>query len=157
MAWIAYWLVLSTTLIAAPFAIWKGDKALRLGGVLRLCVIILGIPLQQLMHRFSGAYGLMSSYYDLAMSFITALCFLVLAFRYSNLWLGMAMVIQGGELYLSSLYLDGATGGTSAYATWENLVTTGISASLFLGTIAAILKRRAGRRQPVPTATVQPA
>lgn len=159
MAWIAYWLVISTTFLAAPLAIWKGDKALRLGGMLRIFMILVGMPVQHLLYRYSGAYGLSLSYYDLGSSFLTAVCFLILAFRYSNLWLGMAMVIQGGELYVSSLYLDGAAGGAWVYETWENLTTTGVSACLFFGTLAALRRRQtaaAARKTPMPEA-VRPA
>lgn len=85
-----------------------------------------------------------------------ALGFLVLAFRYNSLWLGLAMILQGIVLGLHSTHLteveDPQVFGMSLYATLQNLISLGMLAT-FAG--ATALAQRERRRRLAQTAGPQ--
>ena len=155
MVWITYFLVMTATFGAAGFAIWKGDTAVRLGGFLRASTLVIGIPVQRIILSGSASHGQWLSYYDTGANFFTALCFLLIAFRFNNLWLGAAMVLQGSELYIDNLYIDGTIGALVFFHIWEHLVTTGIACCLCMGALADMANRRRSAGK-APRATPSP-
>ena len=85
---------------------------------------------------------------------VTAAAFLILALRYSSLWLGLAMLLQAGELSLHAAFLAGDGSGNRDYIIRVNLVSTALLA-LLLGAVLFAWGKRAwvNRRARVATAS----
>ncbi len=145
MAWLVYFIVLGASTGASLFALWKGDKPARYGGLLRISVTTLGVPIQYALvvlklHTVVGV-----AIYDLTTTAIVSFGFLYLALRYGSPWLAAAMVIQGFEFYTDRIFLDVNPHQDFGYAVQENLIVTGVAVVLFLATLSAIRQRAAAR------------
>lgn len=77
---------------------------------------------------------------------VLAIGFLVLALRYSSLWLGVGMIIQGAEFMLNALYLGDPTASRTQYISRVNLVSISIELLLVVATVTAWRARVRGRR-----------
>jgi hypothetical protein len=93
----------------------------------------------------------------LVAEFALSFGFLILAFRYASLWLGVAMVAQGCALGAHALFI--ARGGHHAreYAVWSNAACAVLLLSLLAGTLSSWRKRVVARRRPANLLVDQPA
>ena len=76
---------------------------------------------------------------------LLALGFLLLAIRYTSLWLGGAMILQGLQFSLHAFYLVMERGHDWLFAAVTNLVTFGIIGCILLGTTLNWLRNRPAR------------
>ncbi len=132
-------------LATAVFAWVKGGKPERLGALL-LAVSLVATDLAR------GLAGqLMPSTILFASDVVTALGFLWIAFRYSSLWLGLAMLFSSAALALHAERLGGAGGetlrwhGMIVYLLLNNVLTYLTLLSLVAGTAASMIARRRRR------------
>jgi hypothetical protein len=91
------------------------------------------------------------AYVIMSIDGLAAVGFLMLALRFSSLWLGVAMVLQAAELFLHAVYLssDGMDGRT--YVERINLLSAALL-WLFLGAVLFAWGRRAWRRRAAASA-----
>ena len=100
MVWLAYFVVMGSILGSGLFALWKGDKPLRYGAILRFAVLIPGLVIQQVLSKTSIPHAVWlpdlrthrHRHHGRRLS-------LWLALRYGSHWLAAAMVIQGFDFY----------------------------------------------------------
>lgn len=76
---------------------------------------------------------------------LLALGFLLLAIRYTSLWLGGAMILQGIQFSLHAFYIVMERGHDWLFAAISNLVTFGIIGCVLLGTTLAWRRNRITR------------
>jgi len=70
-----------------------------------------------------------------------ALGFLLLALRYTSVWLGGAMILQAVQFSLHAYYLVGELPRNRTYAIINNVDTIGVLACILVGTLLAWRKR----------------
>lgn len=133
------------TLLVCALAWWKGDRAERYGGLL---TVVAGVAVF-LSH--SSLPVSMASFALLVVDATMAAGFLLLAIRYSSLWLGSAMLLQAGQFSLHAFYLVGELQHDRFYAVTNNLVTVGILVCILVGTLISWF-RRSRRTSPLQTA-----
>jgi len=123
------------------FAWAKGGPAERYGSTL-YCVSALGAMLVRLLIRQP-----LPPAFELIMDALVGVGFLLLALRYSSLWLGAAMMLKGVQLSLHATHLtdtvDAKIDGFNVYAASLNLITLSLIAVFFWATLA---NGRASRR-----------
>lgn len=78
----------------------------------------------------------------LAVDFLLASGFLVLALRYSNIWLGAAMLLQSAELTLNAVMLSAERELTALDALITNLISLAVVAAILGGAWAQHRRRR---------------
>jgi hypothetical protein len=78
----------------------------------------------------------------LAADFLLATGFLVLALRYSNIWLGVAMLLQSAELTLNAVTLSAQRELTAMDALITNLISLAIVATILGGAWANLRRTR---------------
>lgn len=133
------------TLLVFALAWWKGDRAERYGGLL---TVMAGVAV------FLSHFSLPVSMASLALLVVDATMaagFLLLAIRYSSLWLGSAMLLQAGQFSLHAFYLVGDLEHDRLYAIANNLVTVGILVCILVGTLISWF-RRSRKTAPIQTA-----
>ena len=146
------------------------------GGLVIVCILawLKGRPAE----RYGATYYLVSVAGTTALELITgkatpavpelfldasvAICFLWLAIRYNNLWLGGAMMVKGLQLALHSIHLtdgtDPSVGGVNLYAAGLSLISFTIVTIIGAGTVVGIVERRRGLPKSRPRSSVaQPA
>jgi len=113
---------------ACAFALWKGGAAERLGGALNLFAGLLVMLLDSLLQPDVKPLA------RLAVDGVLAAGFLVLALRYSSLWLGAAMLLQAVQFSLLAYYLVSELRHDNTFVLINNLDTTGINLCIVTGT-----------------------
>ena len=110
----------------------------------------------------AGLTGLTSPYFMLGLDGAAALGFLVLALMFSSAWLGVAMLLQAGELFLHSAYLAGDGSHMRTYVERVNLLSAA-TLWLFLGAVLFAWGRRVWLRRreavqalPTPVSATPP-
>lgn len=128
---VASLLLYSAILGATLFAWLRGTMPERIGGLLNLTatVLVAGI------HLIVGAHAL--STLLLVIDGLLAFGFLGLALRYASLWLGGTMLLQGAQFSLHAYYLVADRKFDFMYALVNNVVSWGIVACIFAGTLVA--------------------
>src|SRR5579863_7713286 len=85
--------------VTMAFALWKGDRAVRVAAVSILLVDIATFLIKPKFGDISGETILLS------VDFACAVVLLVLAVRFANLWIGAAMLFQAAQFSLHAYYL----------------------------------------------------
>lgn len=117
------------------FAVVKGGPAERRAGLIFAAAAI-GV---EVIHSFAPRDlqgGLL-----LAMDGFVAGGFLLLALRYANVWLGVAMLLQGIQFSLHAYYFVAGGHRGNTYAMINNLDSAGVLLCMLVGTIIAWRKR----------------
>lgn len=134
---------LGVTLAALGFALWKGGRAERQAAVAYFVASLVSIIFQKLS---PAGFMLPALLTDGAV----AVFFLWLAVRYSNLWLGALMIVQGLVFAIHALAMGEEMNwywrGLNIYFLWINISSLLIILLIFGATIAA-MRRRAARRK----------
>ncbi len=145
MAWAIYWAMFLATVGASLFAIIKGDAPARLGGTLRLSMLLFEFCVQSALANFLPHNNVWMAVDDLADTAIVSFGFLYIALRYASPWLAAAMVIQGTAFYVDRLFLDVNPGDHQIFVLEENLITLGVAVCIFVATLSAIRQRQKRR------------
>lgn len=126
---------------ATPFIAWRiGGPAERWGALLNASAALAVIASQILTVSARPAVAF------LAVDFTLATGFLVLALRYSNIWLGVAMLLQSAELTLNAVTLSAGRQPSALDALVTNLISLAVVATILGGAWANW--RRAKRTLP---------
>jgi hypothetical protein len=143
VSYVALLLMLATTV----FAFWKGGPPERLGAATIVTVWIGTIAASLLTHSDASAISLLVS------DAFAAVGFLVIAVRYSSLWLGGAMMCEAVSFVAHAMRLS-----DNARILWHGLnifiLIVNIASCLVLlifvgGTFATIVRRRRADREKV--------
>src|SRR5579864_4208335 len=123
--------VVFSAIAIAPFALWKGDSAARIAGVVSaLNSLTLPLALTFFQQRIGEVL-------ELTIDFVWAIGLLLLVVRYAYRWLGVTMLLQAVQFSLHAYYLVMGLPPDRLHAWINNLDTTGISLSIFVGTVLA--------------------
>jgi predicted neutral ceramidase superfamily lipid hydrolase len=129
------------------FAAWKGSAPERLGTVMIMVAWVAMLVVAKLAHPFIPVMTF------LALDGLLAFGFLVVAVRYSSLWLGAAMICQAILFGAHALRLSDSGkvlwGGMDAYIVVSNFVGFLVLFILIGGTFATIARRRRADREKV--------
>ena len=141
----------SAAFSACIFAAWKGGPSERLGAAVIGCTWLLSLITYPLLIMASGRSGyFMAPYFAFGIDALGAVGLLVVALRYSKLWIGLAVLIQALALAIHAGYLmsDGPTSGVGAvvYISRVNLLGAALILVLFGGTVAAWLRNERANR-----------
>jgi len=152
LTWVLLWTLL---LSVCAFAFRRGGEPERLGAalILGLTLITAGGDL------FAYANGLRQHEAFLVgrlmLEGALAMGFLLLAVRYTSLWLGGAMLFQAIQFSLQALYFVTGRAHDALYVVINNIDFFGILACLTAGTLAASRRRREAEARvnsPLPEA-----
>lgn len=130
--------------VSCGLALLKGASPERIAALL-IAADWLAISLSQTFLSESSASTSISApaiVTDLSMS----LGLLWLALRYNSLWLGAAMIVQGGQLALYASFLGGGGRSGNLYAAGFNLASVLLLLSLLCGTLVSWSRRVRARR-----------
>lgn len=130
------WLVLLGTCLYAWF---KGAAPERFGAALLFLATLAGFVIDHALPSEARTTP------TLIGEGLLALGFLLLAIRYTSLWLGGAMILQGLQFSLHAFYLVMERGHDWLFAAVTNLVTFGIIGCILLGTTLNWLRNRPAR------------
>ena len=128
-------LVIASAIVTAVFALWKGDDAARIAGVVSAANAVL-LPLMRMTLQAQVGEVL-----QLTVDFIWAAGLLLLVVRHAALWLGVTMFLQAAQFGLHAYYLVAERPIDRLHAWINNLNTTGISICITAGTIIAWRQR----------------
>lgn len=136
---------------ACLFAWTKGDPAERIGAAMVAVAWIVGLALQAFIRRD------MVSAAPAALDVALAVGLLVVAIRYSSMWLGVAMLLQSAVLFLHAERLAGGIGPHN-YFVGLNVTGAAMLLAIVIGAALSWRKRsRAGRPNVSPPAMPSPA
>jgi len=134
-------LVILSAVLAAPFALWKGDMAARIAG-LGSALNALLLPASRIVLQQHVGEVL-----QLAADFVWAIGLLMLVVRFAHRWLGVTMLLQAVQFSLHAYYLVMERPTDHLHAWINNLDTLGISFSIVAGTILAWRRRTVFARE----------
>jgi len=129
---ILVWLLI---LAVAAFAWIKGGRPERLGGVYVVIAGLAAIVVHAVVPVEWQAVCL------LADEALLAMAFLLLALRYTSVWLGGAMILQAVQFSLHAYYFVADRPHDRFYSTVNNIDTIGVLACILFGTVVAWRKR----------------
>jgi len=121
--------------LAMAFALWKGDRAVRIAAVVILLLDVATFLIRPKFGDISGETVL------LVVDFACAVVLLFLAVRFANLWIGAAMLFQAAQFSLHAYYLVLERPHDRLHAWVNNLDLLGIVISIVWGTGLAIRRR----------------
>lgn len=130
-------------LVVAGFAWWKGATAEREGALAVVIAWLITLALQALLPHNHQLRVIA------AVDGLLALALLVVAFRHSSLWLGMAMVLQGGVLAVHSLALGEAISARQYYIAL-NLASSAMLWAIVFATIGSWMNRSRQAKASTP-------
>ena len=144
---------LAALVVVCGFAIWKGSEALRAGAVLIIATWCVTLAASAVTRSYVPATAFLAS------DGILAVGLLFLAVRYSNWWMGAAMLLQSLSLALHAGYFAAEQADISAhvlrnYILGKNLASLAMLLVILAATIVSILRR--GPREaagPAPAIT----
>lgn len=116
-------------------AVWKGDRAQKLGAAFNLAAGLLAVPPQYLV-----APDLQPMFF-LAVDGALAAGFLFLALRYASLWIGAALLLQAVQFSMHAYYLLMNARPDYTYMAVNNVDTTGINIAIVAGVVLAWIGR----------------
>ncbi len=121
----------AATLAVLVFAWWRGGSAERYGATLKIATSLVALSVHHLLNQETISVAL------LVADGVLAIGFLILAIRYSSLWIGAAMLLQAGQFSLHAYYLVSALERDRLYAVANNLITLAILLCILAGTVIA--------------------
>ena len=135
---------LAALVVVSSFAIWKGSDAVRAGAVLIVVTWFVTLAASAITRSYVPAIAFLTS------DGIMAVGLLFLAVRYSNWWMGAAMLLQSLALALHAGYFAAEQADLSAhvlrnYILGKNLASAGLLLIILAATFASILARRPRR------------
>jgi len=145
---------LAALVLCCGFAVWKGSEAVRAGAVLILATWLVTLAASAVTRSYVPAIAFLAS------DGIMAAGLLFLAVRYSNWWMGAAMLLQAIALALHAGYFAAESADLSRlvlhnYVLGKNLASGGLLLIIFAATLANVLRRpRARTTAPVTSRTV---
>jgi hypothetical protein len=134
--WYLHHLLFATIVAVTALAWFKGAWPERFGASLNLLFASLFFVLQLVMQPTALATSI------LIMDGLLGLGFLVLALRYTSLWLGAAMLLQAGQFSLHAFYYVTTKPVDRLFAIVNNVVSWGILLSILTGVGASWLNSR---------------
>jgi hypothetical protein len=141
-------------------AVWKGGQAERFGVIVYFAVW----GLEAVASQAADQYPLIYAYFKLTADLLIAGGFLVLALRYSSLWLAGAMIAQGLCAATHAFHLEDDQAqnplvwhGLSVWLLSNNIFTTMVFWLLLGGTLASWRRRVKGRKAAQTAAKGAPA
>jgi hypothetical protein len=123
------------------FAIWKGSDAVRAGAVLIVVTWFVTLIASAVTRSYVPAIAFLAS------DGIMAIGLLFLAVRYSNWWMGAAMLLQATSMALHAAYFAAERADLSPhvlrnYILGKNLASAGLLVIILAATLASVLRRR---------------
>jgi hypothetical protein len=140
--WYFHHLLTAAILGVTVFAWVKGGWPERLGAALNLFIAGLFLVLQFGMPPAMLAPGL------LVIDGLLGVGLLVLAIRYTSLWLGAAMLLQAAQFSLHAFYYVTAKSFDLLFAVVNNVVSWGILIAIVAGTFASWAQTRRAAKAP---------
>ena len=134
--WYFHHLLLIVIAAVTAFAWLKGGWPERIGAALNLLAAVLFFVLQ----RMFAPTALTTSL--LVIDGLLGVGFLVLALRYTSLWLGAAMLLQAAQFSLHAFYYVTAKPFDLLFMVVNNLVSWGILIAIVAGTFASWAETR---------------
>ncbi|HWF78023.1 MAG TPA: hypothetical protein VN694_12690 [Caulobacteraceae bacterium] len=135
-------IVVGLDLLAAMFAVWQGDRAARIAGVVNLFNSVSLVIYGAITGNAQAGEVL-----ELAGDLIWAVALLMLVVRYASLWLGVTMLLQAVQFSLHAYYLVMERSHDLIHAWVNNLNEVGISICIIIGTVQAIRRRMADAQE----------
>lgn len=134
-------IALAALVVVSGFAVWKGSDAVRAGAVLIVVTWFVTLTASAVTRSYVPAVAFLAS------DGIMAVGLLFLAVRYSNWWMGAAMLLQSLALALHAGYFAAERADLSAhvlrnYILGKNLASAGLLLIILAATVASILARR---------------
>jgi hypothetical protein len=135
---------LGLLVLSCGFAIWKGGIAERASALLILATWLFTLLASSITRSYLPATAFLASDGMLAMGL------LILAVRFSNLWLGAAMLLQAVALALHAGYFAAEKADLSYQILWDYVAGKNLASVLMLviivfATVASIRKRARAR------------
>jgi hypothetical protein len=140
---------LAAMLFVCGFAIWKGDRAERAGALLIAATWVVTLVASAITQRYAEATAFLAS------DGLMAVGLLILAIRYSSLWMGAAMLVQAVVLSFHAAWFTAVQATDQAavskstlqlYILGKNLGSILLLVIILAATVFAIIKRnRKGR------------
>jgi hypothetical protein len=127
-----FYLAIATALLTVVLALWKGGPAERLGVLSYLC-----ISGAHYLFKPADPFSLAYSYGFLAADLLIAAAFLVLALRYSSLWLAGAMIAQGLATAAHGFHLEDEQ--INQHLTWFRVSVWDIANNTFTSMVVWML------------------
>jgi hypothetical protein len=126
--------------LCCAFAIWKGGLAERAGALLIATTWIVTLVASAVTQSYMPATAFLAS------DGIMAVGLLILAIRYSSLWMGVAMLVQATVLSFHAAYFAADQAEISKkvlhfYVMGKNLGSIGLLVIILAATFASIFKR----------------
>lgn len=140
--WYLHHLLLAAIVVVTGLAWLKGGWPERIGASLNLAIALLFFALQLFMSPAALSLAL------LIIDGVLGLGFLLLALRYTSLWLGAAMLLQAGQFSLHAFYYVTTKPVDRLFAVVNNVVSWGILLAILAGVGASWLNSRKLARQP---------
>jgi hypothetical protein len=129
-AWYLQNSLLASIALVTLLAWFKGGVPERVGASMNLIMALCFVGLQLTMQGPSLEIGM------LTMDGLLGLGFLVLAVRYTSLWLGAAMLLQAAQFSLHAFYYVTHKPTDRLFAVVNNVVSWGTLLSIIVGTLA---------------------
>ncbi len=148
-------IALACLVLFCGFAIWKGSEAVRAGAVLIMVTWFVTLLASAVTRSYVPATAFLAS------DGIMAVGLLFLAVRYSNWWMGAAMLLQSLALALHAGYFAAERADLSAhvlrnYILGKNLASAGLLLLILAATVASLLQRRRQEHVAPAPARAQP-
>jgi hypothetical protein len=125
---VAAFSVAALIVVGAPLIAWRiGGPAERWGALINSAAVLAATAAQLVTRDARPGIPF------LAADFLLATGFLVLALRYSNIWLGVAMLLQSAELTLNAVTLSAQRELTAMDALVTNLISLAVVATILCG------------------------
>ena len=132
---------ITLTALGTIFAVWKGDGAARIAGVVNFLDVI-GVLVIELVTKSAVGEAL-----QLVADFAWAVGLLFLVVRYASRWLGVTMFLQAVQFSLHAYYLVMEIPKDRFHAWVNNTDNFGILICICAGTALAIRRRVMFRRE----------
>lgn len=127
-AFIMAFVISALLMVGAPVIAWRiGGPAERWGAILNSLLSLVVMVAQIATHTARPPIAFLFG------DFLLATGFLILALRYSNIWLGVAMLLQSAELTLNAVTLSAGRQPSELDALVTNLISLAVVATILGG------------------------
>jgi hypothetical protein len=139
--------------LSCGFAVWKGNDAVRAGAILIVATWFVTLMASAITRSYVPAIAFLAS------DAVLALGLLFLAVRYSNWWIGAAMMLQAIGLSLHAAYFAAEKADLShhvlrLYIEGKNIASMAMLPIIVAATIASILSRAPKAAAASPSGSV---